>query len=135
MQGLMQARPLALPHIFHRAERHFAHKTITTTTATGEISTTYGQCAQRIRLLATALDALGLGPDARVGTFSWNTQQHLELYFAVPCTGRILHTLNIRLFEDQLGYIVNHSGDEAIFDAIPKTSTGKFSKKALRERV
>ncbi len=61
------------------------------------------------------LDGLGIGADARVGTFAWNNARHLELYFAVPCTGRVLHTLNIRLFSDQLSYIVNHAEDEAIF--------------------
>jgi fatty-acyl-CoA synthase len=50
-----------------------------------------------------------------VGTFAWNSTRHLELYFAVPCTGRVLHTLNIRLFADQLTYIVNHAEDEALF--------------------
>ncbi len=64
---------------------------------------------------AAVLDLLGLSPDARVGTFAWNSARHLELYFAVPCTGRVLHTLNIRLFADQLTYIVNHAEDEAIF--------------------
>ena len=61
------------------------------------------------------LDGLRLGADARVGTFAWNNARHLELYFAVPCTGRVLHTLNIRLFAEQLSYIVNHAEDEAIF--------------------
>jgi fatty-acyl-CoA synthase len=58
---------------------------------------------------------LGLSADARVGTFGWNTQRHLELYFGAPCTGRVVHTLNIRLFPDQLTYIVNHAEDEVIF--------------------
>src|SRR5439155_12986602 len=54
-------------------------------------------------------------PDARVATFGWNTVRHLELYFAIPCTGRVLHTLNIRLFADQLTYIANHAEDEVVF--------------------
>src|SRR4029077_20076425 len=53
--------------------------------------------------------------DGRVATFAWNTDRHLELYFAAPCTGRVLHTLNIRLFPEQLTYIVNHADDEVIF--------------------
>ena len=61
------------------------------------------------------LDALGVSPDGRVGTFAWNTARHLELYFAVPCTGRVLHTLNIRLSADQLVYVANHAEDEVIF--------------------
>ena len=61
------------------------------------------------------LDALGISEDGRVATFAWNTARHLELYFAAPCTGRVLHTLNIRLFPEQLTYIVNHADDEVIF--------------------
>jgi fatty-acyl-CoA synthase len=61
------------------------------------------------------LDQLGISSDGRVGTFAWNTARHLELYFAAPCTGRVLHTLNIRLFPEQLTYIANHAEDEVIF--------------------
>lgn len=112
----MQNRPLALPHVFHRAERYFGHKKVVTATAGHgvTVSTIAGVCAQA-RRLATALDRLGVGPDARVGTFCWNTEQHLALYLAVPCSGRVLHTLNIRLFPDQIAYIVRHAGDEVIF--------------------
>ena len=65
--------------------------------------------------LGGVLDDLGISADGRVGTFAWNTARHLELYFAAPCTGRVLHTLNIRLFPEQLTYIVNHADDEVIF--------------------
>ena len=61
------------------------------------------------------LDTLGISDDGRVGTFGWNSQRHLELYFAAPRTGRVLHTLNIRLFPEQLTYIANHAEDEVIF--------------------
>ncbi|MFT5530208.1 MAG: fatty-acyl-CoA synthase [Candidatus Poriferisodalaceae bacterium] len=61
------------------------------------------------------LDDLGVSSDGRVGTFAWNTDRHLELYFAAPCSGRVLHTLNIRLFADQISYIANHAEDEVIF--------------------
>ena len=61
------------------------------------------------------LDTLGISADGRVGTFGWNSQRHLELYFAAPCTGRVLHTLNIRLFPEQLTYIANHAEDEVVF--------------------
>jgi fatty-acyl-CoA synthase len=115
MLGLMQDYPLTLPHIFHRAERLFPNKEIVTATATGRERTTYGQWAERTRRLAGALDQLGIPPAGRVGTFAWNTSRHLELYFGAPCSGRVLHTLNIRLFADQLTYIVNHAEDEVIF--------------------
>jgi fatty-acyl-CoA synthase len=115
MQGLMQNYPLTLPPIFDRAEKIYADKVIVTATATGRERTTYGEWADRTRRLGTALDRLGVSPDGRVGTFAWNTARHLSLYWAVPCTGRVLHTLNIRLFPDQLTYIVNHAGDEVVF--------------------
>ncbi len=115
MRGLMQDRPLALPHLFHRAERLFGHKRLVTASANGETTMTYAEWADRVRRLATVFGSLGLSAEARVGTFCWNTQRHLELYFAVPCTGRVLHTLNIRLFAEQLVYIANHAEDEIVF--------------------
>ena len=115
MQGLMSSYPLTLPHLFHRAERLFGDKTITTLTATGKDRTTYADWAQRTRRLAGALDALGISEDGRVATFAWNSARHLELYFASPCSGRVLHTLNIRLFPEQLSYVVDHAEDEVIF--------------------
>ncbi len=116
MHGLMQNRPLALPHIFHRAERYFGHKKVITGTAAGSVSesTVTDVCAQ-VRRLATAFDELQIGPDSRVATFCWNTAQHLALYLAVPCTGRVLHTVNVRLFADQVVFIVNHARDEIVF--------------------
>jgi fatty-acyl-CoA synthase len=121
MQSLMQQTPLTLAMIFNRAERLFPDKGLVTAgrkPADGPAPrqrTTYGDWAARTRRLGGALDILGIGPDARVGTFAWNSTRHMELYFGVPCTGRVLHTLNIRLFPDQLTYIVNHAEDEAIF--------------------
>src|SRR5882757_6491359 len=115
MLGLMQDRPLVLPHVFHRAEQLFGHKEIVTATAGPEQRTTIAEWAGRVRRLATALDRLGISADGRVATFSWNNAAHLELYMAAPCTGRVLHTLNIRLFPKQLSYIVNHAEDEIIF--------------------
>jgi fatty-acyl-CoA synthase len=124
MQALMQDYPLTLPHIFHRAEKLFPNKEIVTATATGRERTTYGRWAERTRRLAGALDVLGISPDGRVGTFAWNTSRHLELYFAAPCSGRVLHTLNIRLFAEQLTYIVNHAEDEVIF--VDRTLIGQL---------
>jgi fatty-acyl-CoA synthase len=115
MQGLMQDHPLTLPHFFNRAQRLFPAKRIVTATPSGTETVTYGEWAARTRRVAGALDALGVSADGRVGSFAWNTARHLELYFAVPCTGRVLHTLNIRLFAEQLTYIVNHAEDEVIF--------------------
>ena len=115
MLGLMQDVPLALTHFLDRAERLFPAKEVVTASPSGVERLAYGEWAGRTRRLAGALADLGLSDDARVGTFAWNTSRHLELYFAAPCSGRVLHTLNIRLFADQLTYIVNHAEDEAIF--------------------
>src|SRR3954452_14558300 len=115
MKGLMQETPLTLVHFFRRNERLFGDKTITTATASGRERRTYSEWADRTRRLAGVLDRLGISADGRVATFAWNSQRHLELYYAAPCTGRVLHTLNIRLFPEQLTYIVNHAEDEVIF--------------------
>ncbi len=111
----MQDVPLTITHLFGRAEQYFGHKEIVTATGTGVERTTYADWARRTRRLGGVLDALGISSDGRVATFAWNTARHLELYFAAPCTGRVLHTLNIRLFPEQLTYIVNHADDEVIF--------------------
>jgi fatty-acyl-CoA synthase len=108
----MSDYPLTLPILFRRAERLFADKEIVTA---GQGRTTYGGWAERTRRLGGAFAELGLSADARVGTFAWNSNRHLELYFAAPCTGRVLHTLNIRLFPEQLAYVIDHAEDEVIF--------------------
>ena len=115
MRGLMQDFPLTVDAIFRHAETHHGDTTIATARLGGIIRSTYGEWAQRTRKLGGVLDTLGVSADGRVGTFGWNTQRHLELYFAAPCTGRVLHTLNIRLFPEQLTYIANHAEDEVVF--------------------
>ena len=111
----MQSTPLTINYLFDRAERYHRDKTIVTATGTGRERVTYGDWAKRTRKLGGVLDDLGISSDGRVATFAWNTARHLELYFAAPCTGRVLHTLNIRLFPEQITYIVNHAEDEVIF--------------------
>src|SRR5215212_4270151 len=113
MRGTMQDTPLTLVPFFERAERLFPAQRVLT--ATGLEETTYGAWADRTRRLGGVLETLGLSADGRVGTFAWNTARHLELYFAAPCTGRVLHTLNIRLFPDQVVFIANHAADEVVF--------------------
>jgi fatty-acyl-CoA synthase len=115
MRGLMQDFPLTLPHLHMRAERLFADKQVVTVTAAGKQTVTYGDWAERTRRLGGALDTLGISADGRVATFGWNTGRHLELYFAAPCTNRVLHALNIRLFPEQLVYVANHAEDEVVF--------------------
>jgi fatty-acyl-CoA synthase len=109
----MQDVPLSLNHLFVRGERLFPSQQIITGGAR-PTSTTFGRWADRTRRLASALDELGVPADARVATFLWNTAEHLEAYFAVPCSGRILHTINIRMSPTELGYIINHAADDVI---------------------
>ena len=83
---------------------------------------TYGDIDQRVRRLASAFEALGIERGDAVGTFAWNNHRHHELYWATANTGRVCHTINIRLFADQIVYIVNHARDKAIFvdpDLVP----------------
>jgi fatty-acyl-CoA synthase len=115
MLGLMQDHPLSLEHFFDRAENLFHDKHVVTATATGKETRTYGEWAARTRKVGGVLADLGISADGRVATFGWNTANHLELYFAAPCSGRVLHTLNIRLFPEQLTYIANHAEDEVVF--------------------
>jgi fatty-acyl-CoA synthase len=77
--------------------------------------TNYGEVGRRARQLANALRRLGVSEGDRVATFGWNTFRHLELYYAVPCMGAVLHTLNLRLSPADLEYIINHAEDRVIF--------------------
>ena len=111
----MQSVPLTIGSILRRGERYFATKSITTTRADGTERITYADLAIRARQAAGILGTLGVSAGGRVGSYGWNTANHLALYFAVPGTGRVLHTLNIRLFPEQLIYTVNHAEDELVF--------------------
>ena len=87
----------------------------TVTGPNGEhVDATFTQVADRAEQLAGALARLGVGPDDRVGTFMWNNQRHLEAYLAVPSMGAVLHTLNVRLFPEQLAFVINHGEDKVI---------------------
>ncbi|HET9078394.1 MAG TPA: AMP-binding protein, partial [Acidimicrobiales bacterium] len=78
-------------------------------------SYTYRDYHERVLRAAGALQALGVEPGDRVGTFAWNHHRHLEMYFAAPAAGAVLHTINIRLGPDDIGYIIDHAGDKAVF--------------------
>ena len=111
----MQDIPLTTNWIFDRGVQYFGSKQVTTKTATGLETRSYADVAAETRKVAAALDGLGLSAGGRVGTFAWNTARHLGLYFAIPGTGRVMHTCNIRYFPEQLIYTVDHAEDEAIF--------------------
>jgi len=114
MRGTMMDFPLTLQHLFERGTRLFPDREIVSGGMHGVHRYTYRDFGQRVHQLANALKDLGLQPGERVATFAWNHHRHLELYFAVPMLGSVLHTLNIRLFHDQITYIVNHAADRFI---------------------
>ncbi|HZO41195.1 MAG TPA: long-chain fatty acid--CoA ligase [Methylomirabilota bacterium] len=108
--------PLTLTHFFERSRRLFAKKTIATRVpGRAMFRYTYDDFAERTTRLAGALAALGVRRGDRVATFAWNSHRHLEIYWAAPLSGAILHTLNIRLSPLDLTYIINHAGDSVIF--------------------
>ena len=113
---LMMNYPLTLTHFFERSRRLFAKKAIATRVpGRGMFRYTYADFADRTTRLAGALAALGVRRGDRVATFAWNSHRHLELYWAAPLSGAVLHTLNIRLSPLDLTYIINHAGDSVIF--------------------
>src|SRR4051812_36957806 len=104
LEGLMQHdHPLTLQHVLWRLRTMNGHGQVTTLTGDGEPDRmAYSEIVERVDRLAAALEAMGIGPGDRVATFAWNSRRHLELYLAVPCMGAVLHTLNVRLFPEQL---------------------------------
>src|SRR3954453_23413629 len=115
MDGLMMDRPLLIRDIAERVERLFPEREIVSRTHTGVERSTYAEVVRRARRLASSLERLGVKRGDRGATFGWNPRRHLELYLAVPSMGAVLHTLNIRLFEEDLRYIVGHAQDKLIF--------------------
>ena len=116
LEGLVQNDfPLTLQHILDRMRRVYGDSEVVTLTDDGPSRASYADVAKRVDKLAHALRGIGISESDRVATFAWNTQRHLEVYFAAPCMGAVLHTLNIRLFADQLTYIANHAEDKVIF--------------------
>ena len=115
MRGLMMEYPLTVSLQLERANRLFPKKEIVTRTPTGLHRYTYADLYRRVCRLGNALATLGVRQGDRVASFAWNTYRHLELYMGVPSSGAVLHTLNIRLFPEQITFIVNHAEDAAIF--------------------
>ena len=111
----MMDYPLTLRHFLERAGKLHVNKEIVTRTAAGAHRYRYRDYYRRTHRLAHALERLGVQAGDRVGTLSWNTHQHLELYFAVTCYGAVLHTLNLRLAVDDMAYIIQHAEDRVIF--------------------
>ena len=115
MRGLMMDVPLTISSLLERAARLFPDRQVVSRTAGGLQRESYAEVHRRTRRLGYALRTLGVKPGDRVGTFAWNTHRHLELYLGVPASGAVLHTVNIRLFPEQIAYIINHAADLVLF--------------------
>jgi 3-(methylthio)propionyl---CoA ligase len=116
MHGLMSERPLLISAIIKHAAIYHHDTEIVSRTVEGAVHRyTYGQAERRSKQLAQALLRLGIRPGDRVGTFAWNTYRHFELYYGISGIGAVCHTINPRLFDEQIIYIVNHAADRVLF--------------------
>jgi fatty-acyl-CoA synthase len=123
VQGLMGTQPLTVGTIFERMRTVYSDAEVVDAFATGAGRTTYGAMAERILRLVTVLRDLGVAPGDRVGTFANNSSRHVELYYAVPLAGAVLHMVNIRLHDDQLEHVVRDANDTVMFvddDLVPR---------------
>ena len=130
LEGLMQHdHPLTLQLVLERMRGMNGDAEVVTLTDDGTTRATYAEVGERVDRLCRGLRELGVGDGDRVATFAWNSQHHLEAYLAAPCMGAVLHTLNIRLFPEQLVYVVNHAQDKVILvDAL----AGRRARRARR---
>lgn len=116
MRGLMMDIPLLITSIMKHAEKNHPAREVVSVTADQPLHRyTYAEAFQRARQLANALTKLGMRTGDRIGTLAWNDYRHLEVYYAVSCAGAICHTVNPRLFAEQIAYIVNHAGNRWLF--------------------
>jgi fatty-acyl-CoA synthase len=114
MESTMQDFPLTITMLLRHGMAVHARSEVVTWAQDGPRKATFGAIAERAARLAEALTALGVAAGDRVATFQWNNQEHLESYLAVPSMGAVLHTLNIRLFPEQVVYIANHAEDKIV---------------------
>ena len=115
MKGLIMDYALTLTQLFERSRKLFHRKTMATRVpGHGLQRYTYADYAERVARLAAALARLDLQKGDRVGTFAWNSHRHMEVYFAAPLMGMVLHTVNIRLSPQDLTYIINHAEDKVL---------------------
>ena len=116
MLGLMQNQQLLISSLIEFAERHHGEGEIVSRRVEGDIHRyTYKDVAQRSRRLANALDAMKLQFGDRVASIAWNGYRHMELYFGISGSGRVMHTINPRMHPDQIAWVANHAQDQAIF--------------------
>jgi acyl-CoA synthetase (AMP-forming)/AMP-acid ligase II len=116
MHGLMMDMPLLISDLLRHADRHHGSTEIVSKTVEGSIHRyTYRDAHTRARRLANALKNLGVRMHDRVATLAWNGYRHFEIYYAVAGSGAVIHTINPRLFPDQITYIANHAEDKVVF--------------------
>src|SRR5437868_12805554 len=116
MQGLMSERPLLISSIITHTALYHQDTEIVSRTVEGAIHRyTYAEAERRSKRLARALLRLGIRRGDRVGTLAWNTYRHFELYYGVSGIGAVCHTINPRLFDEQIVYIINHAQDRLLF--------------------
>src|SRR5712692_3047735 len=116
MLGLMSERPLLISGIITHAALYHADTEVVTRTVEGPIHRyTYADVEPRTKRLARALLRLGIRPGDRIGTLAWNTYRHFELYYGISGIGAVCHTINPRLFDEQIVYIINHAADRLLF--------------------
>src|SRR5579864_8206642 len=116
MRGLMADWPLLISRLIEHAAHFHGDTEIVSRLVDGSIHRyTYAEAERRSRRLARALRHLGIVPGDRVGTLAWNTYRHFELYYGISGIGAVCHTINPRLFDEQITYIVNHAQDRLLF--------------------
>ena len=116
MQALMQGQPLLISSLIGFADRYHGATEIVSRSIEGPIHRyTYRDAHKRARQLAHALRRLGVRESDRIGTLAWNGFRHFEIYYAVSGMGAVCHTINPRLFPEQITYIVNHAEDQYVF--------------------
>jgi 3-(methylthio)propionyl---CoA ligase len=116
MLGLMQTQQLLISNVIEHAARHHADTEIVSRTVEGGLHRyTYADANRRAKRVANALGKLGVAFGDRVGTLAWNGYRHFELYYGISGTGAVLHTVNPRLFPEQIAWIINHAEDKALF--------------------
>lgn len=114
MDSTMQDFPLTITAIMRHGCGVHGARTVTTATGDGYRRITYRELGQDAARLANGLRRLGISGDQRVATFMWNNAEHLATYLAVPSMGAVLHTLNIRLFAEQIVYVANEAEDQVV---------------------
>jgi acyl-CoA synthetase (AMP-forming)/AMP-acid ligase II len=115
LPSTMSDQPLSIRTIFEHAMKSHPRKQIVSRDGGQVLRFTYAEFGKRVAKLANALRTLGVVPGDRVASFAWNGHRHLELYYAVPMIGAVLHTVNIRLFPDQAAFVLDHAGDKIVF--------------------